>query len=357
MSEVSVIEETDRRFIRKNEIIVDERQHNYIKEELGEEIYSELTWISTKHEEDVPRLHGVGSGLANAYKINSIRRINKFMEKANRGLDHGQYFVITMETKEDRKKRLLNKYPLVFSLPYYCLDFILKRVFPKIRPTRHLYFLITKGRNRVLSLTEGLARLVCCGFEIVDFRNLGNLTCIISRKIKAPAYDMQPTYSAFINLNRVGKGGKMIQVFKLRTMYPYSEYLQEYVFAKHNLQKGGKFKNDFRTTSWGRIFRKYWIDELPMFINWFKGEVKLVGVRPLSRHYFELYPKDLQELRIKVKPGLVPPYYADMPKDLEEIEESERKYLIAYEKNPFLTDVRYFFKAMLNIFFRSARSK
>src|SRR5690625_5422146 len=76
--------------------------------------------------------------------------------------------------------------------------------------------------------------------------------------------------------------------------------------------------------------RKYWVDELPMFINYFRRDLKLVGVRPLSTHYFELYPRELQDLRIQVKPGLVPPYYADLPSGLEEIQESEKRYLEAY---------------------------
>jgi lipopolysaccharide/colanic/teichoic acid biosynthesis glycosyltransferase len=62
-------------------------------------------------------------------------------------------------------------------------------------------------------------------------------------------------------------------------------------------QEGGKFKDDFRITTWGRVLRKLWIDELPQFINFFKGELSLVGVRALSDHYFQLYPKDVQELR------------------------------------------------------------
>ncbi|MEX2567706.1 MAG: hypothetical protein WD431_17295 [Cyclobacteriaceae bacterium] len=84
---------------------------------------------------------------------------------------------------------------------------------------------------------------------------------------------------------------------------------------------------------------------------------KIVGVRPLSQHYFDLYPEDLQKLRTRVKPGLVPPFYADMPQTFEEITESERQYLYAYLKNPILTDIRYFFKAFFNIFFKGARSK
>src|SRR5690625_6535201 len=79
-----------------------------------------------------------------------------------------------------------------------------------------------------------------------------------------------------------------------------------------------------------------------MFINYFRGDLKLVGVRPLSTHYFELYPRELQDLRIQVKPGLVPPYYADLPSGLEEIQESEKRYLEAYLEHPWRTDIRYF---------------
>ena len=106
----------------------------------------------------------------------------------------------------------------------------------------------------------------------------------------------------------------------------------------------------------GLIMRKVWIDELPMLVNLLKGEIKLVGVRPLSQHYYNLYSVELQQKRIKHKPGLVPPFYKDMPKELDEIMESEMRYLEAYEKAPFKTDVTYFFAAVGNIFFKHARS-
>ena len=88
-----------------------------------------------------------------------------------------------------------------------------------------------------------------------------------------------------------------------------------------------------------------------------KGEMKLVGVRPLSAQYFSLYNKELQKKRNKHKPGLMPPFYADLPKTLEEIQESEMKYLLACEKKGlFLTDFRYFFLILKNIVFKKARS-
>ena len=80
------------------------------------------------------------------------------------------------------------------------------------------------------------------------------------------------------------------------------------------------------------------------------------GVRPLSDHYFNLYPEDLQKLRKTVVPGLVPPFYADLPKTFDEICESERKYVNAYMRNPARTQWIYFWKAFGNIVFRGARS-
>jgi lipopolysaccharide/colanic/teichoic acid biosynthesis glycosyltransferase len=103
--------------------------------------------------------------------------------------------------------------------------------------------------------------------------------------------------------------------------------------------------------------RKFWLDELPMVFNILKGDMKLVGVRPLSKHYFNLYTEEMRQKRIRFKPGLVPPFYVDMPKTLEEIMQSESRYLDAYARNPLWTDFRYFFLAFYNIIFKRARSK
>jgi lipopolysaccharide/colanic/teichoic acid biosynthesis glycosyltransferase len=115
--------------------------------------------------------------------------------------------------------------------------------------------------------------------------------------------------------------------------------------------------NDFRITRKGEFLRKSGLDELPMIINYLKGELKIVGVRPLSRQYFELYPLNLRQLRIKYKPGLIPPYYVDLPNDLDGIINSEFKYLESYARNPWITDLKYFFKAYINILFHRARSR
>jgi lipopolysaccharide/colanic/teichoic acid biosynthesis glycosyltransferase len=260
------------------------------------------------------------------------------------------------ETQEQRKKRILSKFPPGINWIYYFFDYVIKRVFPKFPLTKSLYFFLTRGENRVISRAELLGRLYSCGFYVNNETEIEKVQYVVAIKNRKPFFDEEPTYGPIIKLRRVGKNGKIIRVYKFRTMHPYSEYLQEYIFNLHNLEEGGKFRNDFRVSTLGALMRRLWIDELPMIINFFRGELKIVGVRPLSQQYFSLYTPELQERRIKYKPGLVPPFYMDNPKTLEEIMASEVKYLDAYDKHPLATDIRYLFGATYNILFKKYRS-
>ena len=296
------------------------------------------------------------SNLVNLRRVNDIRYINKFFEAVNAKVPKNGIFIGCAETQEQRKQRIFRKYPPGINLVYYILDFIVKRVFSKFKLTKKLYFYLTRGNNRVISRAEVLGRLYCCGFEVIEEKFLNGHYYFVARKEKEPTYDLHPTYGPFIKLGRTGKDGKIIKVYKIRTMHPYSEYLQEYVYTHHHLKEGGKFENDFRVSTYGKLLRKFWVDEIPMLLNLLKGEMKLVGVRPLSIHYFNLYTDELQRKRIQFKPGLIPPFYADLPKTFEEIMESERKYLEQCEKDPIKTDVKYFFLALNNILFKNSRS-
>ena len=120
-------------------------------------------------------------------------------------------------------------------------------------------------------------------------------------------------------------------------MYPYSEFLQKDIFEKQDLDYSGKIKDDFRLTVYGKILRTLWLDEIPQIYDWMRGTLNIFGVRALSEHYYSLYPSVLRKLRIKFKPGLVPPYYVDLPKSFEEIIASELKYLKEKEKNLFIS--------------------
>jgi lipopolysaccharide/colanic/teichoic acid biosynthesis glycosyltransferase len=295
--------------------------------------------------------------IINLHEINDIRWLNKFFETVNSKLYPEGIFIGKAETYSLRKQKLLRKYPVPFNYIIYFFDFIFRRIFPKLPVFKRLYFWVTKGRNRLLSRAETLGRLYSCGFEILEEKYIDDALYFAVVKTSDPLFPESPSYGPLVKLKRIGKDGRFFYVYKMRTMHPYSEYLQQYVYSLNNLETGGKFKNDFRVNTLGKIMRKIWLDELPMFINVFKGEMKIVGVRPLSSHYYDLYSDELKQKRIKYKPGLVPPYYVDLPSTLDEIMDSEMRYLDAYEKNPIKTDIRYFFLAWKNILFKKARSK
>lgn len=335
---------------------IPERLSAFLGSRLHFDEIEKITLVRSRNLNDIAEME-IDSGILNLTRFNNCLRINKYFEAVNDKLAFGQFYITCFESMATRKAKLFSRYGKWIGWPLYYLDFILNRVFSKLSWTRAAYFKITSGKNRVLSLTEGLGRLVSCGFEIIDFKTIDGRTYVVTKKVSEPTYDMEPTYGALVKLRRIGKDGKLFNVYKFRTMYPYSEYVQDFVFKNNDLQEGGKLRDDFRVTSWGRLFRRYWIDEIPMLINLFKGEMKLVGVRPLSEHYYNLYPSDMQMLRTMVKPGLIPPFYVDLPKTLDEIIESERNYLKKYMDAPIRTDISYFIRAWFNILIRKARSK
>ncbi len=313
--------------------------------------------VSTTNDFNILNYPGEVHSIINLSKVNNIRYINKFFEKVNRKLDNEDYFVVCFETIVGRKDRhRFGNIPIIKNI-WFGFEFVFLRMFPKIWGLKKIYFLITQGRNRLLSKAEVMGRLVSCGFEIVAYDTFNGLMYMVTKKIKLPDYNMNVSYGPFFSMKRIGKGGQVIHVYKFRTMHPYAEYLQDYILKVNGYAITGKPKDDFRLTPWGRLLRRYWLDELPQLINVLKGDLKLVGVRPISERYFQDIPKDLQELRLKFKPGCIPPYVAlNRKSDVNSVLQAEREYLEEKVKHPFTTDTRYFFKAIFNIIFKRKRS-
>ncbi len=316
----------------------------------------DIYFTATRKAFNIENKIGQHQAIVNLEKINAVKDINLLFKVTNYRLpDGGLYFSIA-ETITTRRKRILDKYPVIVGPVINFFDYMFNRVFAKMYPTRLIYQSFSH-KNKALSKAELLGRLYASGFEVVDEAILDNTFVFVAKKVDQPKRIDYEAIGGLIKLKRLGKDGKTIGVFKFRTMHPYAEYIQAYIYEKNNLQKGGKFNEDFRINTLGKFMRKMWLDELPMFINVLKGEMKLVGVRPLSEHYFSLYTKELQDLRITTKPGLLPPFYADSPVTLDEIMSSELRYLNAYKKHPFMTDLRFFFRILYNILIKRARSK
>lgn len=295
--------------------------------------------------------------IVNLKQMNTVRGVNKMMCMVNAKLPDNGRFCCRFVNQGVIRSDIMARYPNRINKLVYITYYIYRRILPRLTFTHNLYFDWTGGKKRAFSTTEVLGRLYFCGFSVEKEVKIGRMTYVFARRIKQPEPQYpRRWYGPLIRLPRVGYHYQTIWVYKMRTMHPYSEYLQQYIYEKRGLQEGGKFKNDPRVSKLGHWMRRLWLDELPMVINMLKGEMKLVGVRPLSRQYFGLYPSELQELRTSVKPGLLPPFYVDMPKTEDEIFESERKYLLAYKKHPIWTDVKYLLMIIYTILFKRARS-
>ena len=318
----------------------------------------DYSFVETVHFENIqPTSHDMILGcIINIEKTNNIRRINRFHQEVYKLLDHGGIYVSCVETITQRREKFKNKIPFGLRKFFYLIDFIFKRVIPKLPITKQIYFAITRGNNRVLSKAEALGRLTFCGLNIKHTFDYENKFYIVAVKNQKLINHSKPSYGPLIALDRIGYEKKIFKIYKFRTMHPYSEFIQEEVFKQNKLNEKGKLSNDFRLTNWGKVLRKYWIDELPQILNLIKGDIRLVGPRALSEHYFSLYPKEVQNMRTACRPGLIPPYYADMPNSFDEIIESEKLFLIQKKKNPRLTSIKYFFKSVFNLTLKGARS-
>ena len=329
----------------------------FVNEVIGAETFKKMIPKTFHNKVDLELCPSDASGYLSKVFLNDVADLNEFLITCNDNLATGQYFIFYFQPKSLRLKLLYEKYPKPVAYPIFLWNFIIHRVFPKLVLTQKVYFIATKKKYPSISISESLARIICAGFYIEAYKIINNRIVIIAKKDGEPAFPDSVSQGLLIKLARIGKNGKLTTFYKLRTMHPYSEFLQEYLFEKFGTKDGDKIESDFRVTRWGKFFRKYWLDEIPMLINLLKLELKLVGVRPLSKHKFYTYPEELQKERIKVKPGLIPPYYADLPETPEDFFDSERRYLEAYREQPFITDLKYFFRSMKNIVFRGVRSR
>lgn len=95
----------------------------------------------------------------------------------------------------------------------------------------------------------------------------------------------------FFTQSRPGLNGKIFKVIKFKSMTDEKD------------ENGVLLPNDQRITKVGKIIRKFSIDELPQLFNILKGDMALVGPRPLLSRYLQLYTPE-QARRHEVRPGL-----------------------------------------------------
>ncbi|MFV1995766.1 MAG: sugar transferase [Verrucomicrobiales bacterium] len=301
--------------------------------------------------------------------FNTVRRFNLFLRDLPDAVLKGGYFVFRYRPMEEYLEELRSKkrgFALWLSYGWHFFRF---RALPKIPVLERLYFVPplswfdswgyrrTMTRRRVISRAEMWGRMYFWGFEVLGERQVGEDHWVVTQRIRDPEAGRQPSFFLVARLAKVGLDGRPMYLHKLRTMYPFSEFIQEKIYEDHGLSETGKFKNDFRLTDYGRFLRRYWLDEIPQIFDWLRGEIKLVGMRATSPQFLSLYPKRLYDLYIQTKPGLIPPIFDASTDGFEDIVRIELAYLTAYQRRPVMADVRYFFKTLHDIFVRGVRSK
>jgi lipopolysaccharide/colanic/teichoic acid biosynthesis glycosyltransferase len=134
--------------------------------------------------------------------------------------------------------------------------------------------------------------------------------------------------AVFYRWSVVGVDGTPFVGYKIRTMVADADAIRATLNA-HNERRGPAFKmkNDPRITTVGRFLRRLSIDETPQLLSILKGDMSLVGPRPLQVHEWSLC-SDYQKQRNQVKPGAVSLWHVDgQPPTFDEWMELDMKYI------------------------------
>lgn len=128
----------------------------------------------------------------------------------------------------------------------------------------------------------------------------------------------------FYSPQRVGKDGKEFKMLKFRSMYMYKiegevvhaqKYLEKNPALMRKYQKNSyKLENDPRVTHFGKLLRRFSIDELPQLVNVIKGDMSLIGPRAYQKdeliHQQQIYPhtKKYVKIILTARPGASGPW-------------------------------------------------
>lgn len=153
----------------------------------------------------------------------------------------------------------------------------------------------------------------------------------------------------FFGHTRIGKNGKIIKIYKYRTMVTNAEELIKQFTPEQmkEYKENFKLENDPRITKVGKFLRKTSLDELPQLLNIIQGDLALIGPRPVVKKELEKYGENAGKF-LSVTPGLTGNWAASGRSNTtyEERMEMELWYV---DNISFITDVKIFFKTIIAV--------
>lgn len=113
--------------------------------------------------------------------------------------------------------------------------------------------------------------------------------------------------------HRIGRGGKTFKCYKFRSMYPnadkkLNDILTHNPQLKEEWEKSYKLKNDPRIIPIGHFLRKTSLDEIPQFWNVLRGDLSIVGPRPVVQEEVDKYLGQRAAKILSIRPGLTGPW-------------------------------------------------
>ncbi len=166
----------------------------------------------------------------------------------------------------------------------------------------------------------------------------------------APVILLESPGPLIFKQKRVGKNGRIFEIYKFRSMYADAEERKAELMAENEMQ-GNMFKitNDPRVTKVGRFIRKYSIDELPQFWNVLKGNMSLVGTRPPTVEEFNAY-KGYQKRRLSITPGITGLWQISGRSDITDFDEIVKMDLEYIDSWSIGLDIKILLKTVIAVF-------
>jgi Undecaprenyl-phosphate galactose phosphotransferase WbaP len=158
------------------------------------------------------------------------------------------------------------------------------------------------------NLLDPLARVLKRGADLLFVAALAPLWAPLSALLGLLVWLEDRADPLFLQ-ERVGRDGHRFMTWKFRTMHPDAEgILQQQLEQDQALRDewlaNFKLRHDPRVTRIGAFLRRTSLDELPQLVNVLRGEMALVGPRPLPAYHYEELPERVRKLRDRVRPGV-----------------------------------------------------
>ena len=179
---------------------------------------------------------------------------------------------------------------------------------------------------------------------------VGLVIMFIAMIFVAPAIKIESPGPVFFKQKRVGRNGRYFYIYKFRSMYMDAEERKKELMAKNEMSGlMFKMKDDPRITKVGKFIRKTSIDELPQFINVFKGDMSIVGTRPPTVNEFKQY-EGHHKRRLSMKPGITGMWQAYGRKTITDFEDIVSMDLDYIDNWSIMLDVKIILRTFIAVF-------